>query len=206
MNQEEVLKLQIRQPRSDKLSHQLVNLYNTFRNIQPNQQVIFDLSSVNWVSPLSILPIGTHAQETNSECIPASSSLVNKYLSTIQFPLGIDTVNELQQFKTYIPIGVLRRQSGANREKLETTFLRLLKNIIGNIPGSTSAIYYPISEITTNIFDHSQSDTGWILAQWYPKKKFLDLCIVDRGRGLTATYHDELGLNQTDEESIKKAL
>lgn len=47
---------------------------------------------------------------------------------------------------------------------------------------------------------------GWLLAQWYPKKRFLDLCIVDRGRGLAATYQEELGLPLTDEDAIRKAL
>lgn len=195
---------QVKQPRTGSLSSQLVALYKTFRGIKPNQPALFDFSLITWVNPLLVLPIGAHLQTAGGTYL--SSSAISTYLSAIQFPHGVRTVNAIQQAKSYIPIGVLRRQENVGRERLESAFLQLLFNVIGHIPGSQNAIYYPISELTTNIFDHSQSDTGWLLAQWYPNKKFLDLCIVDHGRGLAATYKEELGLTLTDEDAIRQAL
>ena len=188
----------------DTLSSQLVALYRVFRNIQLNQPIAFDFSLLTWVNPLLILPIGAHIQETSSTF--TSSSAISTYLPAIHFPQGVNTVSAMQQSKSYIPIGVLQRHSEVERERLESTFLHLLTNVIKEVPGSRNAIYYPISELTTNIFDHSKANTGWILAQWYPNKKFLDLCIVDRGRGLAATYQEELGLTLTDDDAIRKAL
>lgn len=191
-------------PNANTLSSQLVALYNTFRTIQPNEQVSFDFSLITWINPLLLLPIGAHIQTTNSKFKP--STAISGYLSTIQFPQGVSTVSELQQTKTFIPIGVLQRQATTDREKLESAFLKLLSNTVDDLPDFRNALYYPILELTTNIFDHSQSDTGWVVAQWYPNKNFLDLCIVDRGRGLAATYQQEMGLTLTDDEAIRKAL
>jgi len=194
----------VERPQGDELSSQLVALYKTLRGLDLSQPVNFDFSLVTWINPLLVLPIGSLIRTTKSSFTP--SSAINSYLDAIRFPEGVNTVDALQQTKTYIPIGVLERQAQVGRERLESAFLHLLTNAIGDVPGSRNAIYYPTSELTTNIFDHSQSDTGWILAQWYPAKKFLDLCIVDCGRGLARTYQQELGLILTDEEAINKAL
>lgn len=72
--------------------------------------------------------------------------------------------------------------------------------------GATSAVYYPISELVTNIFDHSNSNAGYIFGQYYPKKNFLDICIVDTGRGLAKTYREEKGLDFSDENAMQAAL
>lgn len=195
---------QVERPKTDDLSSQLVALYKTLRGLDPTQPTTFDFSLITWINPLLILPIGSLIQTMGSTFNP--SSAISTYLNDIHFPNGVSTVHALQQSKTYIPIGVLQRHADVDRERLESAFLKLLSDVIGDSPGSRNAIYYPISELTTNIFDHSHSDTGWILAQWYPNKKFLDLCIVDRGRGLATTYQQELGLTLTDEEAIRKAL
>lgn len=195
---------QVERPKTDDLSSQLVALYKTLHGLDLAQSTTFDFSLITWINPLLVLPIGSLIQTTGSTFTP--SSAISTYLDAIRFPRGVNTVDALQQTKSYIPIGVLERKADVGRERLESAFLQLLTNVIGNIPGSQNAIYYPISELTTNIFDHSKSDTGWILAQWYPNKKFLDLCIVDRGRGLATTYQQELSLTLTDEEAIHKAL
>jgi hypothetical protein len=194
----------VERAQNENFTNQLIALYRTFRGIQPNQPVSFDFSLTTWVHPLLILPIGAHLQTAGGNI--TSSSAIGNYLSAIHFPNGVSTIDTLEQSKSYIPIGVLQRQAEVGRDRLESAFLQLLSKAIGDEPGSRNAIYYPISELTTNIFDHSHSDTGWILAQWYPNKKYLDLCIVDRGRGLAATYQEELGLTLNDNEAIRKAL
>ena len=56
--------------------------------------------------------------------------------------------------------------------------------------------------MVTNIFEHSEKDEGFIFGQWYPGKNYLDICIVDCGRGLARSYQDEQGLTLSDEEAI----
>ena len=84
-------------------------------------------------------------------------------------------------------------------------FLILYTNSSG-LSGTRSAIYYPITELVTNIFEHSKDDTGFILGQYYPKKEYLDICIVDTGRGLAQAYKDEEDLILTDSQAIEEVL
>lgn len=65
---------------------------------------------------------------------------------------------------------------------------------------------YMIGETIDNITEHSKSDRGFIFAQTYPKKGFLDVCIADRGVTLLGSYSNLLD-NEivTDLEAIKAA-
>lgn len=82
----------------------------------------------------------------------------------------------------------------------------MVYKIIGSVPGVQNAVYYPISELMANIFEHSLQDFGFIFGQFYPKKNYLDICIVDCGRGLKMTYRQERGLEVSDEEAIIEAM
>ena len=63
-----------------------------------------------------------------------------------------------------------------------------------------------IDETLDNITEHSESDRGYIFAQAYPNKGFLDVCIADRGVGLLGSY-EKLPDNEivSDMEAIKAA-
>lgn len=66
--------------------------------------------------------------------------------------------------------------------------------------------FYPITELVANIFQHSKRDEGWLFGQIYRKKKFFDLCIIDRGRGLKKAYKEELNIEMSDEQAIEEAM
>ena len=78
----------------------------------------------------------------------------------------------------------------------------MIYNVLGSVSGAKNAVYYPITELVTNIFDHSKQNKGFIFGQFYPKKNYLDICIVDCGRGLAKTYEEEKGLKLSDSDSI----
>lgn len=67
-------------------------------------------------------------------------------------------------------------------------------------------IYYPIGELVANIFDHSKVDEGFIFGQFYPAMNTLDICIVDRGRGLAKAYQQEKGLSLSDGDVITEVM
>jgi len=74
------------------------------------------------------------------------------------------------------------------------------------IKGIKNGLYYPITELVTNIFEHSKQETGFIFGQFYPKKNYLDVCIVDTGRGLKAGYIEDKGLSLFDEDAITEVM
>lgn len=88
-------------------------------------------------------------------------------------------------------------------EKLLSVFENILFNQL-NIKGQLkTAINYVISEIFTNITEHSNSKSGWMMIQNYPTKQFLDVCIADNGIGILGSYQ-KAGF--TEIASSKEAL
>ncbi len=193
-------------PKDKSLTSQLVSLYNTFKGPLHDEQVTFDLSEVPWVCPALLLPISAYINSTSSEYSVNTNGNTAAYLETIKFPKGVDSVSvfeaQTQEHKTFIPISVLKKQMGVERERLESMFGKMVSKVIEAATGTQNAIYYPISELVTNIFEHSKKEEGYIFGQWYPTKGYLDICIVDRGRGLAQSYKDEKDQILSDADAI----
>ena len=47
-----------------------------------------------------------------------------------------------------------------------------------------------IEECVDNITQHSKSERGYIFAQAYPHKQYLDICVADNGITLLGSYHE----------------
>ena len=69
-----------------------------------------------------------------------------------------------------------------------------------------TGLKYMVEEALDNITEHSESDRGYIFAQAYPYKGYLDICIADRGVTLLGSYK-KLPDNEieSDNEAIKAA-
>ena len=60
--------------------------------------------------------------------------------------------------------------------------------------------------IRDNITEHSESDRGYICAQAYPTKGYIDICIADRGVTLYGSYKKLSDIEISDDiEAIKAA-
>jgi len=203
-------KIIIQPPRDSSLISQLVCLYNSFKGLPFSEPRDFDISSIDWFYPLLILPLGAHINCFNSKFTKNGDNPSHSYLDAVSFPKGVDDVlafeRQIQANKNYIPISVLKREKGPSRERLESLFSMIVYKILGSVSGAANAVHYPITELVTNIFDHSKQDRGFIFGQFYPNKNYLDICIVDCGRGLSKTYEEEKGLKLTDVDSIIEVL
>ncbi len=195
-------KVEVQPPKNESLRSQLISLYLTFKDM--SGQIQFDLSEINWLFPLLILPIASYIQDTGSKFISPSDPGVSSYLKTVKFPAGIDSSSGVQKEKSYIPVVVLRKNQ--ERERLKNVFADMVYRVLEPAADAKNAFYYPISELVDNIFYHSKEEKGYLFAQHYPKKGFVDLCIVDRGRGITASYKEEESLDLSDGEALKEAL
>lgn len=199
----------IPKPNNESLVAQLESLYNVFKNINFGEKLEFDLSLLNWTIPLLILPISAYINKTQSKFIINKCS-IKGYLEKMSFPNGVNSISsfqrQIQKYKTFIPISILEKSKKINRERLESTLEEKIYKTLGNVPGARSAVWYPISELITNIFDHSKEDSGFIFVQFYPSKEYLDICIVDCGRGFVKTYKEEKGLEFSDENAILQVM
>lgn len=195
----------IPKPDNDSLISQFGTFYSTFKGINFGEKLEFNLSLLDWVCPLLILPISAYINETQSETKVANCG-IKSYLETIGFPKGVDSVSSFERCKTYIPISVLHKEAIDERERLESLFSEKIYEVLGNIAGAQNAVCYPIAELATNIFEHSKKEAGFIFGQFYPQKEYLDICIVDCGRGFAGAYKEEKEMDFTDEQAIIEAM
>ncbi len=197
-------------PPNDDLISQLVSFYESFKDFPKNDKIRFDLSGIKWFSPLLILPIVSYINQLKSDYNLSSDLNINSYLSAIHFPKGVNSLTEfekaIQQTKNYVPISILEKDKIVERGKLENCFQDIIFKIAGEVKGAKNAVIYPIMELIANIFQHSKESKGYIFGQFYPKKNYLDICIIDRGRGVSRGYKDEMGIDLTDQESIAKVM
>jgi hypothetical protein len=197
-------------PQGNSLVSQLGSLYKTFSGFAPGEDLNFDFSLINFAFPLFLLPISAYINSTNSVFKVNPKSEVESYLRTISFPRGVDSIpsflRKIQKNKNYIPISILKKDNVASRDRMEALFSEQIYKILGSVSGAQDAIIYPISELVTNIFEHSKQDKGYIFSQFYPAKDYLDICIVDRGRGFSGTYKEEKNIILSDSEAIIEAM
>jgi len=184
---------------------QLRTLCDVFRNISPDEPVTFNMRYLTWAYPLVILPIASHINDAGGEYHLPMNPNVRDYLSFVRFPDGVTSPSEVALSRTYFPICTLLRYS-EDRSKLESAFVDMIFKVLPDHSSVRAAVHYPLAEFIDNIFEHSRSDRGYIFAQYYPTKNYLDMCVVDRGRGFAKTYKEERNYDLDDIKAMKHAL
>lgn len=197
--------IHIQRPRGDSLRDQLIAFHASFRGVE-NQAVTFDLEDCVWTYPLMLLTLSAYLYEHGGSYAAPKDPRVAQYLRDVHFPAGVSRASDVPAGDYTVPIGFLQETGVQSREALESRFYDLIRRAMGNVAGADNAILYPISELVGNIFEHSGKDAGWIFAQHYPKKRVLDICILDTGRGVAQSYADALGKTMTHAEAIASAL
>lgn len=82
----------------------------------------------------------------------------------------------------------------------------MLKIQLGFTEKERTPLTYLIDELTNNINDHSFAEYGSIFAQFYPSKKYLDVCICDLGIGILKSYLNNGEYLNSHAEAIKLAI
>ena len=177
-----------------------------------DQEVTIDFSDTRFISPVFALSFIVYLTRCGKQI---AFTNVSDYLERIGLGIGgikPDTMRqteflaELEKYtsKTYIPIidFAAGRNSDAKSSIVENMIIQQL-NIQSNV---ANGFKYMIDETLDNITEHSESDRGYIFAQAYPTKRFLDVCIADRGVSLLGSY-EKLPDNEilSDMEAIKAA-
>lgn len=203
-------KIIVQNPKNESLVSQLSALSVALEQVTGVDPVEFDLSGLSWACPLLVLPLAAFINAGHHTFTIGKNDTLKSYFESIKFPHGIDSISDFelssQRNKTYVPISVLRNEPADERKKLETAFLEMIFKVLQASPGSKSAVYYPVLELLTNVFEHSKQTEGYIFGQFYPKKDYLDMCIVDTGRGLVEGYKQEKGLSFSPEQAIAQAM
>jgi glucose-6-phosphate-specific signal transduction histidine kinase len=84
---------------------------------------------------------------------------------------------------------------------LETSFSPWMCRHLNVSHGALASIRTCIKEIFNNIIDHSEQDTGFIHAQYYPVNKIIYITVSDFGKGIPTTIKERFG-DMTDQAAI----
>lgn len=183
-------------------------------NASDDSTIVLDFSKTQFISPVFALSLLVYLHSCGKEI-----QILNQipYMQTIFFAEGFrpDTIRrteflammEKYSRKTYIPIVNFPASDSTDDTEyilstVESLIIRQL-NIDNNVAWG---LKYIISEMISNIAEHSESSRGYIFAQSYPKKGYLDICIADTGITLLKSYmklpHNEIA---SDLEAIQAA-
>lgn len=162
-----------------------------------DKDITIDFSRVGFVTPLYVLPLVVFINGCSKRI---SITNINEYLQTIEFEKGLQpdklrksqflAIMEKYSRKTYIPIISFPATKDSDDEKdailttVESIIVRQLR-IDSNV---TIGLKYMLGECIDNIIQHANSERGYIFAQSYPNKGYLDICIADAGITLLGSY------------------
>lgn len=217
------LTITLNQPANDSIGAQLKVLVEVLEKIKKDngKEIIFDFSKIKFVYPVFITSISSLIADLIEKDYVIYRSGINttSYLETMFFPVGLkpdelplwETTLNNYNGKNYLPV----INFSASRKKAETKIRENMLSKVNSLleynlklnTNYKTAISYIISEITDNIIDHSGVSRGWLSAQYYPAKKFLDICIIDTGKTILGSYKDNniAGIND-DFQAIEKAI
>lgn len=213
---------------SDNFGEPINYLLDLLMLIQENNptEIKFDFSASKFISPFVVGGIVAIASSLKSqgkkvELIVSTDNTIPSYFNAIHFPEGFNfngmTSEEMNiklenyNSKTYIPLILFPTAAGKVESSLRENVLSAINSILkkqlrltGNL---LEAIYYLVDELTNNISDHSQSEKGILFGQFYPTKNYMDICIVDFGKGIKQTYLDTGKASpKTHDEAIELAI
>jgi hypothetical protein len=179
------------------------------------EEFTIDCSKTKFVSPAFVLPLMILVKGSNKNI---SFTNLTSYLSTIHFGNGFCADNiRIQEFraimeeykrKTYIPI--INFPAIEIKDDLKNNILSAIENLLvkqTNIEKNIAiGLKYVIDEYVDNITQHSKSERGYIFAQAYPTKHYMDICIGDNGITLLGSYHNNGNENiKTDLDAMNAA-
>lgn len=178
-------------------------------------EVIIDFADTHFVTPVFALSLIVYLTRCGRHIMFQN---VTDYLRLIGFSDGGIKPDQMRQTeflatmekyasKTYVPVIDFAADRNSDAKEavsslVENVIIRQL-NIKSNV---ANGFKYMVDEMLDNITEHSESDRGYIFAQAYLTKGFLDVCIADRGVTLLGSYQ-KLVDNEisTDMEAIKAA-
>lgn len=219
--------IKIKKRISDNFGDSIAELFRVIEmiyDLPQEEEVIIDMNDCKFLTPPFLLGLMLIIKKlSQSRFIHLNNKFIDQgfgsYLTTIHFENGLqpeliegDYDSYLSQFehKTYIPIINFPATRLGNDTGIRDGFLSTINNLLsiqlllrGDLK---TAIMYLIDEAVNNIVDHSREKRGYIFAQYYKDKLFMDICIADTGITILGTYQEKgVAFITTDKDAIAYA-
>lgn len=198
----------------DRMSDGILAALNVIERINEatDNNITIDFSEVRNVSPLYILSLVIFFNNCDKRIKIVN---ISNYLQLIYFKYGIfpDKMSESEFIhimsrysnKTFIPI--INFPSTKNKENAKDNILVHVESTIieqlNIAPNVIIGLKYLLGEYIDNIIQHANSERGYISAQSYPDKGYIDICIADNGITLLGSYKAS---NDNDIENDLEAI
>ncbi len=190
----------------DQIRESLKVISEIDESFNKREKIELDLSEVNWVLPCSVILISGKLMEILSKgaeinYIHPKNKKVEQWLSNIGFPFG-----KKEDGDTFISIKHFPNNQ-QNKSQVNQESNALIKAIENKIPNTFgTSIKYILGELADNMDEHSQFTFASLMAQYYPKKKYLDITILDNGITIPFNFEKNQISFKSDSDAIKKAL
>ena len=183
----------------ERISDGLLEAMNAINQVNgaSDENITLDFSEVSFVTPLYILPLVVFLNGCTKNITITN---ISEYLQTIGFAKGMQpdkmrkseflAIMEKYSRETYIPIVSFPATSDSDDEKdaILTTVESIIERQLGLTSNIAIGLKYMLGESIDNIIQHANSERGYIFAQSYPGKGYIDICIADRGITLLGSY------------------
>ena len=180
-----------------------------------DQEITIDFCSTRFATPLFVLPLMVYLQGSGRQI---NCTNLSAYLNTVKFWNGIvpddmrrsEFLAHMEGYanKSYIPIVNFpaSRRNDDNKNAILSTVELIITRQLELDANIVAGLKYMIGESVDNITEHSESERGYIFAQAYPNKGYLDICVADTGVTLLGSYR-KLADNEivSDLEAIQAA-
>ena len=193
----------------------VVRLMAQVEALPEGETAIIDFSDTVFITPVCALSLIVYLAGCGRKI---SIKNVPEYLETIGLTSGGIKPDQMRRTeflammekysaKSYIPI--VSFAAGKNiddKEAISSVVESVLIRQLDIQPNVAQGLKYMVEETLDNITEHSESERGYILAQTYPMKGYLDVCMADNGVTLLGSYQ-KLADNEivNDLEAIKAA-
>lgn len=187
----------------------LINPTKNLFSILNQSDKLIDLSNIKWLYPIEILPLAALISENNLRYQYPLDTKCKEYLKYFKFPKGLQkyTKNSFYCLPIYNFSASMKNISSLQtKSEIISNLIDVFAKNIGSPKGAINALSLAIDEIISNIEDHSEALRGWIHGQHYPNKKFLDVCILDRGITIKGCYQKNGRKIFEDKDALIKAL
>lgn len=179
------------------------------------EAVTIDFAEIAFITPLCTLSLMVYLAGCGRSVLLRN---VPEYLETIGLTNGGIKPDQMRRTeflammekystKNYMPIvSFAAGKNTDDKEAISSVVESILIRQLDIQPNVAQGLKYMVEETLDNITEHSESARGYILAQSYPMKGYLDVCMADNGVTLLGSYQ-KLADNEIvdDLEAIKAA-
>ena len=189
-------------------------------------QYIFDFSRLSWTPPFGMLFFSEQLRQFRHARPDAAFAAVghngNTYQAHMGFfrSFGLDYGNEpgaASGSSSYLPIRLLEfdrlleeagNQGVVPQELIECEATKMSQVLARESEGTlVDTLSYSLREILRNALEHSSAERVTYCAQFWPTRRFVELAIVDGGRGVRESLLRNPSLKvQDDREALTCAL